>query len=551
MSGLKPSPRIAGRAAYRKPTPRYAIDLHLDGNEGAAPPAGLVDSLRDELPELMRRYPNPRALEERIAKLRGVGPERVIVTAGVDDAIDRAFRAMIDPGRQVILPEPTFAMFRQYATTAGADVVSIPWPEGPYPTDKVLSAVRPETAVIVVVSPNSPSGAVVTAADLQKLSKAAPDKLILVDLAYVEFADVDLTDEVIKLPNAVAMRTLSKAWGMAGLRVGYAIGPAEVIGWMRTAGAPYANSTVSLALAAARLESGEREVRDFVAVVRKEREELTRLLGALPSQANFVLAAFDNKDLVRDGLMSLGIAVRDQGLENRLRITLPGDGPSFARLTSALGTVLEPEAILFDLDGVLADVSQSYREAILKTGEAFGVKLDPAEVSKAKVEENANNDWEVTRRLLARNGVEVSLEEVTKKFEGFYQELCKKEKLTTDRATLERLKLPIGVVTGRPRKDAERFLKDAGIADLVKALVCMEDAPAKPDPAPVRRALERLGVKRAWMVGDTPDDLRAARAAGVLPVGMPPAGVETFPRDALAGAAVIVDNVGRLEEMIP
>jgi phosphoglycolate phosphatase-like HAD superfamily hydrolase len=110
------------------------------------------------------------------------------------------------------------------------------------------------------------------------------------------------------------------------------------------------------------------------------------------------------------------------------------------------------------------------------------------------------------------------------------------------------------VVTGRPRRDAERFLSDHGLADCFATVVTMDDAPIKPDPAPVRLALERLGSRHAWMVGDTPDDLRAARGAGVLPLGvLAPQDEPERARSALAaaGAARILDRLDDLLEMLP
>jgi histidinol-phosphate aminotransferase len=109
------------------------------------------------------------------------------------------------------------------------------------------------------------------------------------------------------------------------------------------------------------------------------------------------------------------------------------------------------------------------------------------------------------------------------------------------------------VVTGRPRSDAERFLSRHGVADCFAAVVTMEDAPLKPDPAPVRLALERLGMSHAWMLGDTPDDLWAARGAGVLPIGCRAPGDAAVADAALveAGAAQILDSVDQLEGVLP
>ncbi len=250
-----------------------------------------------------------------------------------------------------------------------------------------------------------------------------------------------------------------------------------------------------------------------------------------PSQGNFVFARVEDPRWIRDGLAGMGIGVRifpgDPCLEDALRITCPGSGEGLRRLVHALETALAPEAILFDMDGVLADVSRSYQQAIIQTVAHHGREVSPADVAAEVAAGDANNDWVVSQRLLARRGVRASLREVTETFEALYQGaggrpgLWERETPLVERGALEALarRFPLGVVTGRPAGDARRFLERYDLEDLFGAVVCMGDAPPKPDPAPVRLALERLGVTRAWMLGDTPDDVRAARGAGVLPLG--------------------------------
>jgi HAD superfamily hydrolase (TIGR01548 family) len=294
-------------------------------------------------------------------------------------------------------------------------------------------------------------------------------------------------------------------------------------------------------------------------------------MQASPSQGNFVLArAVDPAGVVwlRDGLAGLGIAVRifpgEEHLENAARITCPGDAEQFDRLCRALRAVLAPQALLFDMDGVLADVSRSYRTAIIETARHFGAAVDGDDVRRAKDAGDANNDWVLTRRLLADQGVTVSLDDVTTRFEELYQGtpeapgLRRHETLLPPRALLERwaARRPLAVVTGRPRTDAERWLREAGVADLFAACVCMEDGPLKPDPAPVRSALQQLGVESAWLFGDTPDDVRAARAAGVVPVGVVAPGDSREHAEPVllrAGAARVVaaEALDRIEEVMP
>ncbi len=220
-----------------------------------------------------------------------------------------------------------------------------------------------------------------------------------------------------------------------------------------------------------------------------------------------------------------------------------------------------PKALLFDMDGVLADVSGSYRQAIIQTLARWGVNASYDDIAAAKSAGNANNDWVVTRRMLAARGIDVPLDEVTRVFEELYQGtlsspgLWKTEKLLPSRELLARLhaRLPLGVVTGRPRADATRFLKSAEISRYFACTICMEDAPAKPDPTPVRLALKALAVEWAWLIGDSPDDMRAAHSAGIMAIGIvAPGDKDAVIVDRLetAGASMVLRTLDDLENLI-
>jgi len=535
-------------AIYAVPRATAPIDLYLDSNEGARPAAGLLECV--DPVNALRRYPDTAPLEGLLANKLGIGADRVLVTAGGDDAIDRLCRVWLDPMAKLVLPMPCFEMVPRYARLTGADIIEVPWATDAFPVEDALAVFDP--AVIVITSPNNPTGAVVTVDELRRLSEEAPNALLLVDLAYAEFADDDLTAAALELDNAVVIRTLSKAWGLAGLRVGYALGSPENIARMRAVGPPYAVSGISLSVAIAALGQVS-SMTTYVSSVRREREALQSVLsdlGAAPrrSQGNFVFAKVSNPLWIRDALAGLGIAIRAfpgrPGLERAIRVTCPGDQPVFERLEGALRAALAPQALLFDMDGVLVDVSQSYRVAICETAASFGVQVTAADICAAKANGDANNDWILTAELIRRAGVRVSLEEVTAVFEARYQGgLWLRERPLVSAEVLRRLadRLPLGIVTGRPRADAERFLNSEGLTDLFGVVVTMEDAAAKPDPAPVCLALSSLNVERAWMVGDTVDDVRAAKAAGVVPIGF---------GGALPEAARVLSELAELEGLL-
>ena len=551
---------------YSPPPLPGRVDLDLSRNEGrcASP---LV------LPEVDSTcYPDTGELRAALATKFNLTEDRVLLTSGADGALMRTCLAALGPGAAAVLPSPTFEMIPRYVGLAGGQVRSFPWPSGPLPVDELLALCDPEIELVFVVSPNNPTGAVATAADLERIALALPDTLIVLDAAYGEFADDDLTEMALRFENVVVVRTFSKAWGLAGLRVGYALGSAAWIARLAAHGNPYPVSSVSAALALSRMRSGEAEMRGYVARVATERTELVGILQSLGysaapgSQANFVLALGLPAAWIQAGLGALGIGVRifpdTPALDGALRITLPGNRPHFERLVGALRTVAAPEALLFDLDGVLADVSASYRQAILGTAASFGATATPRDVEAAKARGNANDDWALTWMLLRAAGVQVSLEEVTSRFEALYQGtpeepgLREAESCLVTRELLARWKqtYALGVVTGRPRADALFFMERFGLAGLFDVIVCREDAELKPNPAPVRLALESLGVTSAWMLGDTRDDVESARGAGVLPIGViaPGSNLDQARQGLMAaGAVAVLEAANALAEVLP
>ncbi|HLF61774.1 MAG TPA: aminotransferase class I/II-fold pyridoxal phosphate-dependent enzyme [Acidimicrobiia bacterium] len=542
------------------------IDLDLSKNEGSTRAEDLLTSIPDPQ-RSVSRYPDTSALRLALASLHGLSGDSVLVSAGGDDALFRCFLARVRPGGQVVTTYPTFEMIPRYTEQRGAELIETPWWTGAFPTDELVSAIGGKTDAVFIVSPNNPTGAVAGEADLRKVAAETP--LLVVDAAYTEFASDDLTRAALELDNVLVIRTMSKAYGLAGLRVGYMLGPPELVSEVASYGNPYPVAALSAALALERLHWPDSELTGFVDEVKRERIDLTAILTDLgtrpfPSEANFVLTECNDASWLMSASAALGVGLRwfpqRRGLEPMVRITLPGNRSDFERLERTLGAALAPEAIIFDMDGVVADVSRSQTMAIIETAGGLGVALTIADIERAKAAGNVNDDWELTRGLCLERGVEASLDEVRERFEALYQGTAASTGLKihetpiVDRATWARWadSRPLAIVTGRPRADAEEFLVRFGLRGEVSALVTREDAPLKPDPAPVRMALELLGVSRAWMLGDTPDDLVAARAAGVIPIGVvAPGDNPDRARQSLRKAARILDNTNDLEGLLP
>lgn len=346
---------LCGLSAYRVPHHPAPVDLVLSGNEGPAPPADLLAELAREGPELLRRYPNARPLELALAKRLDLDPSQVLVTAGADEALDRAFRTFLSAGDTVILPSPTFVMLPHYARVIGATVLAPPWPAEAFPADTVAALLDQKPRALALVSPNNPTGALIPRELLFDLARRSPETAIFVDFAYIEMADEDCSRDLLALPNVLIFRTLSKAWGLAGARVGYVLSHPSTIAALRAAGPPYSVTAPSLWLAERHLAHGEGAMWRYVTTVREEREALYATLarcGVAPvkSAANFVFARCRSAAQalwLRDGLAGLGIGVRafpgDPLVGDGVRITCPGDASELRRLLHAVEAVLKPQ----------------------------------------------------------------------------------------------------------------------------------------------------------------------------------------------------------------
>ncbi|MCB9506225.1 MAG: histidinol-phosphate aminotransferase family protein [Myxococcales bacterium] len=342
---LRPRACFVGATGYAAAPKRGPITLDLAGNEGVGPsPEWLAETWR--VTREVSRYPDVSPLRVAIAELRGVSPDRVVVTPGADDALDRVCRLVLEPGTSAVVPTPTFEMIERYVALAGAELVAVPWDDGALTADRVLAAVRPDTRLVALVTPNNPTGAAIDAGALVDVARALPGTLVLVDLAYVEFADEDPTPALLHEPNIVVVRTLSKAWGLAGLRVGYALAAPHVAAWLGAAAGPYGVSAPSIALAAAWLRDGRDAVDRGVVATRVRRAALSKALATLgwnhaASQANFVTVDDPRSVALGDALAEAGVRVRtwptDPVRRRYARITSPTDDAQLAALLDALG----------------------------------------------------------------------------------------------------------------------------------------------------------------------------------------------------------------------
>uniref|UniRef100_A0A0G4FSA0 Imidazoleglycerol-phosphate dehydratase n=1 Tax=Chromera velia CCMP2878 TaxID=1169474 RepID=A0A0G4FSA0_9ALVE len=535
-------------------------------------------------------YPDPDQgeLRRRLARYTGRRVEEIVAGAGSDDLIDLVFR-VVKP-QKVVYPVPTFPMYRFFGLVEGCDLVEVPL--GPAPDfsldiGAIVEVVRSGARLVWLASPNNPTGRAVSLEDLRTLLKE--ECVVVVDEAYAEFSDkpsaLELMDE---FSNLVILRTFSKWAGLAGLRCGFAVAHPAIVQCIMQIKIPYNLNVAADAAACVSLDEPQLgRLMKTVSDIKRERARLASLLAAfpfldpIPTDGNFVLAAVSEKidaaSLVAY-LKSKAVLVRffNTPLMKRfIRVSCgrPGDTDKLAAhlflwaketapealkplpVSPALSlcpmqkgpsssSSVPPFAMLFDMDGVLADVSNSYQQAIVATCALFGASsVDLAAVSREKREGDANNDWKLSERLIKKHKKPEarmpSYEEIVDAFQVLYRGdpktgkrgFCETESLIFDRSFLfelfQQTSGRMAVVTGRPREEANKFLCQHDIARLFPVVVCMEDGPPKPNPFPVLKALELLGLKGkggmasspsgrggiVWMIGDTPDDMKAMFSA--------------------------------------
>lgn len=327
---LKPRKSIRELAAYHSPLAEDEIELRLDMNESTTGCSPRVLARIQALDaKRLALYPSRERGEMMVSRLLGRPPSQVLLTNGADEAIDLLCRAYLEPDDEFIVITPAFPMYEIFGRAAGGKVVKIAsGPDFNFPLDGVLAAITPRTRLIVVTNPNNPTGAVTGDQHILQVCRAASDAAVLVDEAYFEFYGQTMLGVIGTLPNLFITRTFSKAYGLAGMRLGVLVGASEHIGAIRRMTSPFNINAVGVAV----LEDALRDqkfVNDYVAQIRSTREWFREQVEGLgfkcwPSHANFLLVSLgEQKDAILKQMRTWGISLRDRpDCEGCVRITI-------------------------------------------------------------------------------------------------------------------------------------------------------------------------------------------------------------------------------------
>ena len=315
-------PPLAGRNALR-----------LDFNENTVAPSPRVfAALQSLTAEALTIYPERQPAERLVAAHFGLTPDQVLLTNGVDEAIHLLACAFLDEGDEAVVCTPSFFMYDVSIAMMTTGLRRVQADDSfEFPLDRFLAAITPQTKLVIVASPNNPTGITVSREHLLQIAAAAPQAVLMVDEAYFHFHGETTIHDAGKIPNLLVARTFSKAYGLANLRLGMIVGDTHLIGFLRKVSSPYNVNGIALAVLPEAL-ADEAYLQWYVAEIRTGR---TRLYAALDdlgvrywlSAANFVLMDIGpkHKALV-EAMRTRGILLRnrsaDPGCEGYVRITV-------------------------------------------------------------------------------------------------------------------------------------------------------------------------------------------------------------------------------------
>lgn len=349
---MTPFPREAYRplvpyAPDRRPVP---VDLSDNTSRWGPHPAALR-IVREADFDTLTRYPAvyADALKAAVARRFGVPLECIATGCGSDDLMDSTLRAAGEPGEVVVYMPPTFSMIEIFSRMNGMQLRAVPVQEAADPT----LLLENDPALVYVCRPNNPTGDSLPREWVMRLldgvGKDGP--IVLLDEAYADFADEDFLDIATSTPRLLILRTMSKVYGLAGLRVGFAIGSPEVVAEVEKSRGPYKVNRLAEAAAAAALDDAEGWIPEVLAKTKAERDRvfgalLSRGLAPQPSQANFLLLPLPTGKTAK----AVTAALRERGVAIRPFPDLPGFGET---IRISIGRPEETDLLLSALDEAL------------------------------------------------------------------------------------------------------------------------------------------------------------------------------------------------------
>lgn len=353
-ASLRIRPEVRAIDGYHLVT--YDCPVKLNQNESPFDvPAEIKDRiLEDVRSQTWSRYPEPmpQDLVEAVARFVGVPPDHVVVANGSNSVVQHLLNAIVSPGISVAIPSPSFSLYGQFTEILGGDPVYLPLDSNfGYDVEALIRAAGSGVSAVIICSPNNPTGCDISNADLTRILEST-DAIVVVDEAYAEFNDHTGVDLLGRHPNLVVLKTLSKAFGAAAIRVGSLIAKPELARQIQKIKLPFDINLFSRTAAIELLRHRD-TIEHTVRYIIKERERVFGALSAIdgvtayPSKANLILFEVDDPKTVFEQVAEKGVLIRNvsgyPGLSRGLRVSIGTKDENDAFLR-ALQSVLEPSS---------------------------------------------------------------------------------------------------------------------------------------------------------------------------------------------------------------
>jgi len=508
--------------------------LKLDSNESDfGPSPKVIAALRDVSPLDVQFYPFYGKLLEKLADFHNVGIDNITLTAGADEALSSILSTFLECGQSVLTVTPSFIMPKIYSKINGLIYNEIPYSnKWEFPIEEFIKNID-NSDFIHLTTPNSPTGEVIGQDVISEIIAKAGDKAVLIDETYGNYSGVTNLDLIKEKENIFVVRSFSKDFALAGLRLGYIVSASENIKELRKYLSPYNVSNLTVKAGIAALD----DIQHFETVkseMEKSKEILTKGLEKLgakiyPSKTNFICVDFGSKaDFIYKKLLDNKIKVKyfNQApmLENCFRIGVP-------RLENTLKLLEALEikpTIVFDMDGVLIDASKSYRVAVQKTFKQFSAQeVSAEELSATKKLGGLNNDWDLTEYLLNKYGFSVDKQEIIDAFNAYYAVLADGEAPLINSEFFETLSenYNLAIFTGRVKEEAFFTLEKHNFTKYFYPIITLGEVGLdrqKPDCFGIEIIKEKIITNKIYYLGDTVDDMACATTANVVGIGVLP-----------------------------
>ena len=546
-------------------------DIKIDSNEnnyGCSPK--VIDAIRNINIGDISFYPYYGILSDKIAKYNGFDIDNIKVTNGADEAISSIIQTYIEKDDILLTLDVSFDMPNIYTQIQGGKILKVPFKEKwVFPIDEFIDKLNNEKVKVVYLAvPNNPTGNIISEEDILKILGNAQDKAVIIDETYANYCEISYKNLVKKYDNLFIVKSFSKDFALAGLRLGYIISSKYNIEVLKRVVSPFSVNKLAMIAGIMSLDDTEyfSKIKKDIIESREELMSFFNSMGAFvyDSWANFLLIDFKQKaEFVYKKLIEKKITVKlyKKGslLEGHLRVTIPTK-IGVEKIKEALK--IKP-SLVFDMDGVLVDARNSYRVTIQKTFEKYaGKSVTSDEIQRVKNNGGMNNDWDLTKYLLEREGISLSYDEITQTFQSIYwndgKGLINDENSLLVRSIFEELSknYNLSIFTGRLKNEAFYALNRFGITDLFYPIITTDDIPfskQKPDSYGLNMVKELSIASEYFYFGDTIDDMKCAKGAGYYPIGvLPPQDKSEELKNKLKqyGANDVIDSVNDVKNIL-